>query len=605
MTIYKNMQHLMGMTGKLFLTACVVATFACNKTVVNDLPASYPPDGNGVQGQGRKVLYLILDGAEGKQIDTLSPANITSLLKTSVYTWIGMSGANNKDTVLPGAWASMMTGYNSDLTKVEKNFDTANLKDYPSITTRLKNIAPDIRTAGFASSKMFDQYLLTDASENKLTENDDAAVAANVIDNLKNDSARLVIGQFHSIAKAGDQFGYRFNIPEYASAVATVDGYIGKILEALKARPNYANENWLVVVASNENGLVDKNNNGDSTSAYNDTRRNSFIIYSNPRFVAENIGRDGTPSTKGLSAYNDSTLLLTGTGSTGVSINIVDSKRVYDLRSGDSATIAFKFKYVKTGVTGTEYFMNMVGMATGFYSNGNAWSFWRNGNGFIFYISDSKGSYYNIGMNAQVNDNNWHTLSATVAWPKGSNKVHVNLYFDGLIDISDRTVQLDADLTSGKPLVIGHMPQGHSVGNYTDFYVTDFRYWKTLLPYSIITQYNCKNEIPTSSPYYPYLAADYRINDGNGATKIKDYSVNQQDGDILDASSLATWYTFNEVSNSVCPSPDQNFYKATPNGLDIPMQIYQWLGLIIQPDWSLEGQYWSNGYNDVQLPDNY
>jgi len=591
--------------GKLFFAAFVMTLFACNKTVVNDLPTTYPPDGNGIQGQNRKVLYLILDGAEGKQIDTLAPTNISALLKTSVYTWIGMSGANNKDTVLPGAWTSMMTGYNTDLTKVENNFDTANLKDYPAILTRLKQVAPDIRTVGYASSKMFDQYLLADASKSELTQDNDAAVAANVVNSLKSDSASLIIGQFHSIAVAGDQYGYRYNVPEYAAAVKTVDGYIGQIMEALKGRTNYANENWLVVIASNENGTINKNSGGDSTSAYNDTRRNSFIIYNNARFVTENIGRDGTPSTKGLSAYNDSTLLLTGTGSTGVSINVADDKHIYDLRSGDSATIAFKFKYVKTGVTGSEYFMNIVGMATGFYSNGNAWSFWRSGNGFIFYISDSKGSYYNIGMSAQVSDNNWHTLSATVAWPKGSNKAHVNLYFDGLIDVSDRTVQLDADLTSGKPLVIGHMPQGHSVGNYTDFYVTDFRYWHTLLPYSIITQYNCKNEIPTSSPYYSYLAADYRINDGNGSKVIKDYSVNQQDGTVMDASNLATWYTFNEVSNNVCPAPDHNFYKATPNGLDIPMQIFQWLGVVIEPSWKMEGQYWSNGYSDVQLPDNY
>lgn len=605
MIVLRNIQQLKWKMGKLFFAAFVMTLFACNKTVVNDLPTTYPPDGNGIQGQNRKVLYLILDGAEGKQIDTLAPTNISALLKTSVYTWIGMSGANNKDTVLPGAWTSMMTGYNTDLTKVENNFDTANLKDYPAILTRLKQVAPDIRTVGYASSKMFDQYLLADASKSELTQDNDAAVAANVVNSLKSDSASLIIGQFHSIAVAGDQYGYRYNVPEYAAAVKTVDGYIGQIMEALKGRTNYANENWLVVIASNENGTINKNSGGDSTSAYNDTRRNSFIIYNNARFVTENIGRDGTPSTKGLSAYNDSTLLLTGTGSTGVSINVADDKHIYDLRSGDSATIAFKFKYVKTGVTGSEYFMNIVGMATGFYSNGNAWSFWRSGNGFIFYISDSKGSYYNIGMSAQVSDNNWHTLSATVAWPKGSNKAHVNLYFDGLIDVSDRTVQLDADLTSGKPLVIGHMPQGHSVGNYTDFYVTDFRYWHTLLPYSIITQYNCKNEIPTSSPYYSYLAADYRINDGNGSKVIKDYSVNQQDGTVMDASNLATWYTFNEVSNNVCPAPDHNFYKATPNGLDIPMQIFQWLGVVIEPSWKMEGQYWSNGYSDVQLPDNY
>lgn len=603
MMILKNTQQLKVMASRFLLLAFVVGVFSCNKTVENSLQDSYPPDGSGSAFKQRKVLYLILDGAEGKQIDTLAPANITALLKTSVYTWIGISGSNNRDTVLPGAWTSMMTGVNTDKSKVGAGFDTADLETYPSIVSRLKKLEPDLRTVGYAASPLFDSHLLTGATKHKLSIGDDGAVAANVISTLKDDSASLVIGQFHSIAVAGDQFGYRFDVAEYAAAVRKVDGYIGEIMEALKARPNYPNEDWLVILASNENGSIDKNNNGDSTSAYNDTRRNNFIIYNNPRFVDENIGRDGTPSTKGLSAYRDSSLLFTGIGSTGVNVKVDDPKRVYDFKQGDSITIAFKVKFLDYELSGGGYFLNLVGSQTGWYSNGNGWGFWRTGSGFLLYISDSK-TYYNVDMTVQIKDNNWHTLAATLAWPKGSDKVHINLYYDGLIDISERVVTLSSDLTSGRALTFGHGSTA-SVTKYTDFYLTDFRYWKTLLPYDIITQYNCKTDISTSSPYYPYLAANYKMNDGNNSTTVKDYSVNQQDGVIQDPSGLATWKSFNEVSNNVCPSPDKNFYKATPNGLDIPLQIYQWLGIVINPSWGLDGQYWSNGYNDVQLPDNY
>lgn len=604
MILLNNIQQVVKRAGMLFLASCIVSTFACNKTVNDTLQKDYPADGNGVHSQNRKVLYLILDGAEGHQMDTLRPDNISALLKTSVYTWIGMSGANQKDTVLPGAWTSMMTGVNTDKSKVELGFDTADLATYPSLTTRLKLMAPNMRTAGFSASALFDTHLLKDATVRKLSAGNDAAVTANVIENLKNDSAKLVIGQFHSIAEAGDAYGYTFRAPEYADAIAKVDGYIGQILAALKARPSYATEDWLVVIASNENGVIDKNNNGDSTSAYNDSRRNSFIIYNNSRFMTENIGRDGTPSTKGLSAYVDSTLLLTGVGSTGVNIKVDDPKKIYDFKQGDSITIAFKMKFVDNTIKGSDYFMNLVSTATGFYGSGNGWAFWRTANGLLLYISDNKGHYYNLDMSAKVNDNNWHTLSATLAWPQGGSKVHINLYFDGIIDISDRVVTLDNDLTAGRPLVIGH-GEGPSVNNYTNFYITDVRYWTTVLPYDIIAQYNCKNEISTSSPYFPYLAANFRVNDGNNSKVIKDYSVNHQDGAIYDPSSLAAWESFNEVSNVVCPAPDKNFYKATPNGLDIPIQIYQWLGVIIDPSWHLEGQYWSDGYSDVQLPENY
>lgn len=586
------------------LTISLFTILACNKTVEDNLVDEYPPDAMGTHSQNRKVLYLILDGAEGRQVDTLRPENISSLLKNSVYSWIGMSGSNQKDTVLPGAWASMITGVNSNKTKVETGFDTANLKKYPSVFTRIKNLRPAFRTSGYAASSMFGQYLLKDATTAKVSPGSDEQVMQSVIKDLKSDSSKLIVGQFHSIAEAGDQFGYSYHRAPYANAINTVDSYIGEILKTLKARPNYPNEDWLVVIASNENGKIDKNT-GDSTSAYNDTRRNSFIIYNNERFLKSDIGKNGTPSTKGLSAYVDSTLLLTGQGSTGVNVKVDDPKRVYDFKQGDSVTIAFKMKFLTNKIEGGNYFLNLVSTATGFYSSGNGWAFWRSGDKPVFYISDNNGHYSNIDMNVNVKDNNWHTLSATLAWPKNSNKAHVNLYFDGLIDISDRVVTLDNDLTAGRPLVIGHGTDEANAGNYTDYYVTDFRYWSTLLPYDIITQYNCKNEISTSSPYYPYLEADIRVNDGNNSNAVSDYSYNHQNGVVNDPSHLATWHEFNEVSNSVCPSPDNNFYKATPNGLDIPLQIYQWLGIIAEPTWGLDGKYWSNGYKDVQLPENY
>lgn len=600
MMLLKNIQQ-KGRTGMLLVAACILAAFACNKTVVNDLPTSYPADGNGVESQNRKVLYLILDGAEGQQIDTLAPANISSLLKTSVYTWIGMSGANNKDTVLPGAWASMMTGYNTEKTKVELGFDTANLEDFPSITTRLKSAAPGLRTAGYSSSKLFDEYLLSDATEKKLSEGDDAAVAANVINNLKNDSAGLIIGQFHSIAQAGDKFGYRHNIPEYAKAVASVDGYIGQILAAMKARPNYKNENWLIVLASNENGKLDKNDGGDSTSAYNDTRRNSFIIYNNPRFIAENIGRDGTPSTKGLSAYNDSALLLTGSGSNGVSVSIPQND-MYSVKEGQGGTVEFKFKILDLTLKGSGY-LNLVANGGGFVTNPNGFSVWVDGNTIKFFMGDNA-HYINSNSAAQIKDGNWHTVCFAYDYPKGSGKLYANLYIDGVLDRGDLSCDI-TEIIPKKPITIGCSPGQSGAGNYTNYLVTDFRFWNTQLPSDVIALYNCQNEISSTSPYIGNLMASYRLNDGNGSTVIKDKSANQLDAEILDPSKLASWQTFNDVSNSICPAPDQNFYKATPNGLDIPMQIYQWLGVVIDPVWNLEGQYWTNGYTDVQLPDNY
>jgi predicted AlkP superfamily pyrophosphatase or phosphodiesterase len=53
---------------------------------------------------------------------------------------------------------------------------------------------------------------------------------------------------------AGHDFGFRATIPEYVSAIKQVDGWIGDLTAAVKAREQYANEDWLVLVSTDHGG---------------------------------------------------------------------------------------------------------------------------------------------------------------------------------------------------------------------------------------------------------------------------------------------------------------------------------------------------------------
>ncbi len=592
-----------------FGLAGILSFFACNRDFPdagNRLTTNYPPNYAGNLTANKRVLYIILDGAQGSEIKQLAPANITKLTKSAIYTWIGISGYDAGDTLLPGAWASMMTGVSSLKSKIYTGFDSADLQAYPSFVTRLAAENTTVSTNGYCSSGDFSKYLLSGAVQNVLTQGNDSLVARNIENALKTDSAHVMIGQFHSIASAGDAYGYHYNVSQYASAVNKIDGYIGDIMNALKSRTNYANENWLVIIASNENGKINQNAGGDSTSAYDDTRRNSFIIFNNSRFQTDFVGSNGTPSTLGLSAYNDSALLLTGSGSTGVNVTFPNTNGVYDIHQGDSVTIEFKFKLLNKSVTGTDYFMNLVANGAGYYSNPNGWSFWLYGSDLYFYFGDASTSFAELESNASIGDGQWHTICATYAWPANTHTINVSLYIDGVFDQSSsgNTDPSTTVIHPSNPITIGNTPNQGSASNYSDYYVTDFRYWHAWLPNYTVAQYNCKNDVSSTMPYYPELVTDARLNDGNNSKIVRDLSQVHNDGTINDPSSISTWRHFDEISNAVCPNPDINFYKATPNGIDIPMQIYQWLGMVPQSSWSLDGQYWSSGYTDVQLPAN-
>src|SRR5690606_36695078 len=82
----------------------------------------------------------------------------------------------------------------------------------------------------------------------------DVAVKDKIINSLGDTDATMITGHFTSIDQAGAQYGYDNSVPQYKSAILTFDTYVGEILTALKARPAYAEENWLVVIASSEGG---------------------------------------------------------------------------------------------------------------------------------------------------------------------------------------------------------------------------------------------------------------------------------------------------------------------------------------------------------------
>lgn len=594
----------------LFVTAIMLYGTSCNKTFPENggLNNEYPNDTASVKAaDNKKVLYLIIDGARGSEVDSLSTPSLNSLTRTAVYSWRSVSGINTADTTIVNTWATMFTGVNSHKHGIETSFSTANFNSYPSVVSRLKALKPDIDISAFAASADFSQNITQKADKNETLSGDDKAVASKVADELRNNAnADIVIGQFGDVLKAGKAHGFTHRNQQYAKAITTADAYVGKIINALRSRPTYQKEDWLVVVASNNNGSVNYANPADSLSAYDDTRRNSFVIFQNENFKEQYLPYP--TSTKGLSQYQDSTLLLTGTGSSGVYASIADPAGELYFTKGKSFTIDFKFKFKNTyTLSGDGYFMNILCTQPGYYSNGNGWAVRYNGSALSFYLSDATGRYANMGFdaNGNIRDNEWHSIVITVNWPTDDNQTYVSAFVDGIPSINEAAATFVNFTQQNYPLRIGAVA-GASTGKYLDHYVTNVRYWNRALPVSYIRQMFCRVDIPLSSPYINNLILNYKVNEGADSKTIADSSPKHySSGTIIDPGSKARWDSFSEVSNGICPAPDKNFYKSTPNDIDIPIHIYQWLGIVPQSAWALEGVYWPNTYNSVTLPDRY
>ena len=162
-----------------------------------------------------------------------------------------------------GSWTGMLTG--KDITQ-HRVFDssfypkpidssaTTPLSPNISVLQLLYNHKPGtIRTAAVSSWNNLVNTMLRDA-DLKVKTNSDADTKDQLVNILKNDSARVIISQFGDVFLNGMQYGFTETATPYLNAISKTDNYVGEIMEALQSRSTYKDEEWLVIVTTTQGG---------------------------------------------------------------------------------------------------------------------------------------------------------------------------------------------------------------------------------------------------------------------------------------------------------------------------------------------------------------
>src|SRR5690606_7004259 len=71
---------------------------------------------------------------------------------------------------------------------------------------------------------------------------------------LSGQEADVVFTQFSSPKEVGNTSGYQLRQAPYVLAIQQVDGYIDQLLEVVKGRQTYSEENWAIFVVSTHGG---------------------------------------------------------------------------------------------------------------------------------------------------------------------------------------------------------------------------------------------------------------------------------------------------------------------------------------------------------------
>lgn len=497
--------------------------------------------------QTKKVLFIGIDGCRADVMMSTPTPNIQNLISQSIYSTDGLCAAT---TWSGNGWSTMLTGvWHTKHNVQDNNFTSPNFVNYPDFLTRAETFNPNLRTISLAHwSPINDKIIQTaDVKTNLAT---DLAVKNAAVTALQNDNPDILFVDFDDVDHAGHSYGFASTVPQYVSSIKTTDTYIGEIVAAMKNRPSYSNEDWLVVLTT-DHGAIESSHGGGNL-----TERNIFTVYSNPGFTPQQISKTVLESNI---TFNQLTFPA---GTYAKPTN----QSAFNFGANQDFTIEF---WVKPN---TAYSSDPV-----MISNKN----WANGKnkGFVFSGYSGQTFKMNIGdgtnridlVGGKVETNKWKHIAASF-----DRDGLVILYEDG-VPVTFAKMGTIGNIDSGLPLTLNQDGTNAYGINLAASY-KDVRIWKSVLPNDVIVNW-ANQDITPSHPYYSQLLANWKCNGTSGNT-LADSGPNANHMTVTGSPS----YNAGTVNNFKVYD-----YTSTTRETDHFPTVLNWLCIPVQSSWGIDG----------------
>jgi len=209
--------------------------------------------------QKRKVMIIGIDGTRSDALQLANTPTIDSLIANGTYSFdvyhmgITVSGPSWSD-VMCGVWEAKHGVTNNDYTNSRYN-------TYPYFTTRAKSVKPNLYCSQVVEWPPLNDKVYNDSWDKKITTACDACqdsrnnTAELTCTELSNDNLDCIFMYLDQVDIAGHSSGFNPNNPSYISAIEYVDTRVRKAMNCLKQRPNYANEDWLILLVPDHGGI--------------------------------------------------------------------------------------------------------------------------------------------------------------------------------------------------------------------------------------------------------------------------------------------------------------------------------------------------------------
>lgn len=499
------------------------------------------------EAQTKKVLFIGIDGCRADVMMSSNIPNIQNLVNQSIYSLDGLCAAT---TWSGNGWSTMLTGvWHTKHNVQDNNFTSPNYVNYPDFLTRAETYNPNLRTMSLANWAPINDKIVKTADV-KSNLGSDLAVKNAAVNAMQNDNPDILFVDFDDVDHAGHSYGFAGTVPQYVASIQTTDSYIGEIVNAMKSRPTYNNEDWLVVLTT-DHGAIQSSHGGGNLS-----ERNIFNIYSNPGFTPQQISKTILESNK---TFNQ---LSFPAGTYAKPANQVP----FNFGAAQDFTIEF---WVKPNAA---YSSDPV-----MVSNKN----WANGKNKGFVISGSSGQNFKMNIGDGIN-----RIDMTGGKVETGRWKHIAVSFDrdGLVTMYEDGVPVTfakmntiGNIDSGLPFTINQDGTNVYGENLAASY-KDIRIWKSALPNDVIVNW-ANQDITPSHPYYAQLLADWKCN-GTSGNILTDSSPNANNLTVTGSPAYAAGTT------NAFKIYD---YTSTTRETDHFPTVLNWMCIPVQPSWGIDG----------------
>lgn len=226
------------------------------------------PGGTKVQ----KSLVIGLDGASISVMDKTALPAIESVRQAGMTAVSNLFANPMAPTVSGPGWSTIATGAWPDKHRVlDNSFSGNNLEQFTNFQDRLEHNDPTTSTLVAGTWGPIPDIIFNSGTDLKISAGSDNNTTAKAVDYLRNGNPDSTFVHLDDVDGAGHGSGS--SSANYQAQLKVTDAKVGEILAAVKARPSYAAEDWLIVITA-DHGHTPSGGHGGSTQL----ERQSFVI---------------------------------------------------------------------------------------------------------------------------------------------------------------------------------------------------------------------------------------------------------------------------------------------------------------------------------------